>query len=130
MVATIWIKMGNYYIVRGDEEVYTAQGDLESESMLPYVIIEAGSINEAYELGRRRLQKIICGSHELSQERKTRVARVDLVFDSNGIKILYQSDKIEKQREARKNEKFDLAGAVMAGCIIDESGYSSGGGVR
>ena len=121
--------MADEYVVRGDEEVYNQQGELEAESILPYLRVQANSINEAYELGRRRLQQSLCASHSSSREGRTHVARVDLVFDSNGLKILYQSDKMKKQRESRKDEQFDLAAAVRDGCIIDESGYTSGAGV-
>ncbi len=116
------------YIVRGDEEIYNLEGELESERLLPFVRVSAGSVNEAYETGRKSLQKIVCQNSCFLLGGKMHVVRVDLIFDKSGRKILYQSHEIDKQNESGKNEKFDLMAAIRDGCPIDESGAGTCGG--
>jgi hypothetical protein len=116
------------YVVRGDEEVYTPTGDIEKETLLPWVKVSATSVEEALETGRKTLQQRVCASRLSEPCSRMYVVRVDLVFDETGRKILYKSEKIKQQDRERAGEHFDLWKAVADGCSIDESGAGTCGG--
>jgi len=116
------------YVVRGDEETYNDKGEIESEKIIQWIKISANSLEEAIEEGRKQLQKNVCTARLTKPIEKMYVVRVDLVFDETGRDIKYRSEKIKKQDEERKNEKFDLQAAIADGCCIDESGAGTCGG--
>jgi hypothetical protein len=108
------------YIVRGNEEVYGLNGNIEEERILPCIKVEANSLEEALNYGGRRLQEEFCNG-------KGHLARVDLIFDKKGVNTLYKSERIIKQNNERANEKFNLYEAIREGYPIDESGVGTCG---
>jgi hypothetical protein len=113
------IKMKEY-IVRGNEEIYGMNDKIEEERILPWIEVKAGSLQEAFNLGERRLQEEFCKT-------EYHIARVDLIFNKKNMHVLYKSERIKKQNEERAGEKFDLYSAIKDGICIDESGIGTCG---
>ena len=108
------------YIVRGNEEVYGSKGEIERERILPWIKVEANSLEEALHVGGKKLQE------EFSNQ-NSNIIRIDLIFGKNGNQVLYRSDEIKMRERERAKEKFDLYAAIRDGCPIDESGMCTCG---
>jgi len=113
------------YIVRGYEEVYGLDDEIEKEIPLQWIRVETSSLEEALDIGRKNLQKEVCKSRLTKLCSKMYVAQVDLIFDKTRFNVLYRSEKIKKQDKERANDKFDLQAAIRDGCVIDESGLGT-----